>query len=377
MANPTILIAPDSFKGSLSALQFCQITEQALKTKLPNATIVSRPLSDGGEGFAQTFIAAGLAESRKIWCSNPLGRKVKAEFGWIATQKTAIIEMAQAAGITLIQPEDLNPLQTHTLGVGQIIKAAIELGAETIILGLGGSATNDGGVGALQALDIDFFTKENQTAGLGGQALKNITRIGDIPTRLNSINWILACDVDNPLLGEHGATTVYGPQKGVTDKNQQQLEQGLGNLANLIEQKTGTKVAEQAGAGAAGGMAACFMGLLDAEMRPGFDIINEMLELDYLFEQKQFDYVITGEGKMDNQTAFGKLPLRIAQLAKQHQAKTIGVCGYLADSIDNFPEFDSIFSIIPYPTDQMTAMRFAPQFLDNTIKSVAGLLKSD
>lgn len=371
---PTYLIAPDSFKGSISAIQFCEIAQQVISKKQPSAKILCRPLSDGGEGFVDAFIYAGLAEEHKLWCSNPLGRKVKAKFAWMPESKTAIVEMAQASGLPLLRPDDRNPLQTHTTGTGQIIQAAIELGAKKIILGLGGSATNDGGVGALKALGIPFTNSQDKAIGLGGQALSTIDQIGDIPSHLLEIEWVLACDVTNPLLGDLGATTVFGPQKGLTKAALPILEDGLQHLANKILNKTGKNVIDTPGAGAAGGMAAGFMGLLNAKTQPGFDLLNQQLKLESLFENNTIDTLITGEGKTDEQTAFGKLPLRIASLAKQHQCKTIGLCGHLATTTQALPDFDALFSIIPKPMDEFTAIQHTPILLAHTLESVIGLL---
>ena len=371
----TYLIAPDSFKGSISAISFCQIAQQVILQQHPNATVLTRPLSDGGEGFVEAFTHAGLAESRTIWCAGPLGRKVKAAFGWIPQSNTAIIEMAQASGLPLLRPEERNPLQTHTTGTGQLIQAAIDLGATKIILGLGGSATNDGGVGALKALGIPFLNAQGKDIGLGGQCLKDLHQIGNIPPALLEIDWLLACDVTNPLLGEHGATQIFGAQKGLTPQGLPILEEGLKNLADNITEKTAKSVKDKAGSGAAGGMAAGFMGLLNAQMQPGFDVLNARLGLEKLFEQHTIDYVVTGEGKIDQQTAFGKLPQRMAQLAKQHNpnCKTIGLCGHLASNTQELPAFDALFSIIPHPMDEYSAMQHTPRLLAQTLESIVGL----
>ncbi len=316
---PTYLIAPDDFKGSISAVQFCQIAQQIIAKKQPNATVLTRPLSDGGEGFVAAFIHAGFTESKTLWCSGPLGQKVKATFGWMPETHTAIIEMAQASGLTRLRPEDRNPLQTHTTGTGtgQMIQAAIDLGTKKIILGLGGSATNEGGVGALKALGIPFLTEQGKEIGLGGQALNRLHRIGKVPPLLLEIEWILACDVTNPLLGKQGAAHVFGSQKGLTPHTEPIIEKGLARLAEKIEQATQMKVQHCSGSGAAGGMAAGFMGLLNAKIHPGFEVLNNHLKLNQLFKQHTIDVLITGEGKIDTQTAHGKLPQRIARFAKQ------------------------------------------------------------
>ncbi len=371
----TYLIAPDSFKGSISATQFCQIAQHVIAKKQPRATVLTRPLSDGGEGFVAAFVHAGLAEAKTLWCSGPLGRKVKATFGWMPETQTAIIEMAQASGLTRLHPEERNPLQTHTTGTGQLIQAAIDLGAKKIILGLGGSATNDGGVGALKALGIPFLTKQDKEIGLGGQALNTLHRIGKIPPSLLEIEWILACDVTNPLLGEHGTTHVFGSQKGLTPHAEPILEQGLTCLAETIEHTTQVNVRHQVGSGAAGGMAAGFIGLLNARIQPGFEVLNTHLNLQQLFEQHTIDVLLTGEGKIDDQTAQGKLPQRIAHFAKQHNpnCKTIGLCGTLASNTDQLPEFDALFSILSQPMSEHTAIQHTPTLLAQTIHAITGL----
>jgi len=377
MAHPAplnILLAPDSFKGSLSALQFCEIAQQVIQDLHPTANVISRPMSDGGEGFVESFIFAGLAEKQTLWTSNALGRKTKAAFAWQAASKTAIIEMAQASGLPKIRPEERNPLQTHTRGTGQLIQAAIELGAQKIILGLGGSATNEGGIGALQALGIPLLNAKGREIGLGGQALSTIESIGDIPPALNKIEWLLACDVTNPLLGEQGATRVFGPQKGVNSRNYDALEKGLSHWAELIEAKTGIQVKDQAGAGAAGGMAAGFMGLLNAKVTPGFEVLKQTLELEALLTNTRFDLIITGEGKMDAQTRFGKLPLSVAELGLQHNTPTIAVCGSLQCSPTELPEFKALFSIMNQPMTEQEAFQNTPFLLKESLQNILKLL---
>ncbi|WP_029406664.1 glycerate kinase [Thiomicrorhabdus sp. Milos-T2] len=370
----SILLAPDSFKGSLDASQFCQIATQVIHSIEPNAEVFSRPMSDGGEGFVESFTYADAGEPKSIWVAGPLGKKVKASFAWQADSLTAIIEMAQASGITKVPRADLNPLNTHTYGTGQIIEAAIELGAKKIILGLGGSATNDGGAGALMALGIPLLDSEDKPINLGGSALKSLCKIGEIPPHLLDIEWEIACDVTNPLLGEDGATQVFGPQKGANEAQLEILETALTNYANVLEQHTQKAIHLEEGAGAAGGMAAGFMALLNAKLTPGFDVINATLKLDELLTNKQIDYIFTGEGRFDSQTRFGKLPLRMAELGHQHQVPTIGICGSLTCSVEELPEFKAIFSIVNKIMDEHEAMGNAPYLLQQTLLSVVPLL---
>lgn len=369
-----VLLAPDSFKGSLSAIEFCDIANRVIQSHHPQAQVISRPMSDGGEGFVDSFVFAGLAEKQTLWTSNALGRKTKAQFAWQEQTKTAMIEMAQASGLPGIRPEERNPLQTHTYGTGQIIQAALELGAKKIVLGLGGSATNDGGAGALQALGIALHDAQGKEINLGGQGLCNLAQIGDIPAHLLEVEWQLACDVTNPLLGEHGATAVFGPQKGVTEQNFDILENGLKNWAQAITAKTGKEIAEIPGSGAAGGMAAGFIGLLNAQVSPGFEILNQTLQLDTLLESQSIDWIITGEGRMDLQTRYGKLPMRIAEMGLKHKIPTIGICGTLQCAPEDLPEFQALFSILNAPMHEIEAFQQTPQMLHDTLSSLFRLI---
>lgn len=370
-----VLLAPDSFKGSLSAQQFCQIAEQEITQLYPDSQILAFPLSDGGEGFVDCFTSSGIAEAHSMWVAGPLGKKTKATFAWQADKQTAIIEMAQASGITKIPREDLNPLNTHSYGTGQLIQAAIELGAKKVILGLGGSATNDGGVGALMALGVKFHDVNDKPINLGGQALKDIHAIAEIPSHLLDIEWQIACDVTNPMLGNEGATAIFGPQKGATPQHLTLLESAMQNYADILQQHTNKPIHSEPGSGAAGAMAGGFMAILNAQLAPGFDLIEQTFELDHLIAEQQFDYIITGEGRFDEQTRFGKLPLRMAQLGAKHNTPTIGLCGSLLCSVETLPEFQSIFSIVNGVMVEQEAMMNAPYLLSQTMKSLTPLLK--
>jgi len=369
-----VLLAPDSFKGSLSAIQFCDIAKQVIQQSIPDSEVFSYPMSDGGEGFVDSFIYAGAAEQQSCWVANALGRKTKAIFAWQPESNTAIIEMAQASGLPKIRPEERNPMQTHSYGTGQLIQAALDLGAEKIVLGLGGSATNDGGSGALQALGIPLLDSNHNAIGLGGQSLTKLASIGEIPPHLHNIEWQLACDVTNPLLGENGATAVFGRQKGVNEHNFDILESGLKNWANLIENKTGMAIENKEGSGAAGGMAGGFMGLLNASVTPGFEVLNQTLKLEKVLTENSIDLIITGEGKMDSQTRFGKLPMRIAELGLSHQTPSIGVCGSLQCAPHELPEFKALFSIMNTPMSEMEAFQNTPYLLATCLTSIIQLL---
>ncbi|RUM90312.1 MAG: glycerate kinase [Thiomicrospira sp.] len=349
----TVLVAPDSFKGSLSAVNFCRIAEKVGQAHTDEIHILSRPMSDGGEGFVEALIYAGLAEVQKVVVQDPLGRATTAKFAWQPETKTAIVEMAQASGLPLLAAYERNPLKASTYGTGQLLNAAIDLGAEKIILGLGGSATNDGGVGALQSLGFAFLNDQGDPIELGGEALTSLSKIvkkspGLAEKKrksLDEIDWVIACDVSNPLLGEQGATAVFGPQKGVDKRSFAILENGLAKLADILKKDWHQDIKDLPGAGAAGGMAGSFVGLLNAQLVSGFDLLSELLQLEKLFQTHAIDLVITGEGKMDLQTQFGKLPNRIAELANRYQVPAVGVCGKLDASAADLTAFKDLRSI--------------------------------
>ncbi|AEG32332.1 glycerate kinase [Thiomicrospira cyclica] len=372
---PRILIAPDSFKGSLSAVDFCRISQQLIQQHWPEVAVISRPLSDGGEGFVDAFCYAGLAQSQSVETQDPLGRNVTAHYAWQASTQTAIVEMAQASGLPRLAPNERNPLHTSSYGAGLIIKAAIERGAQRIILGLGGSATNDGGVGALQALGIPCLDKQGRAISQGGGALQHLASIGEIPPHLQKIEWLIACDVTNPLTGPQGATAVYGPQKGLQPEQFTILENGLAHFADLVKQQFSRAILTQPGAGAAGGMAGGFIGILGAQTQNGFDLLAEATEFKQLFEQpnQPIDLVITGEGKLDAQTRHGKLPMRVAQLAQQHQVPTLALCGQLAVAPHELNEFLAIFSLVPGLVTETHALDNAPAWLEQRLYSALKL----
>lgn len=352
-----ILLAPDSFKGSLSAVEFCRIAEQLIQQHWPQIDVISRPLADGGEGFIDAIVYSGLAQRRTADSVDPLGRLIQADFAWQPTTRTAFIEMAQASGLPLLAPNERNPRLTSTFGTGLVIQAALNLGAQNIVVGLGGSATNDGGAGALQALGVELLNAQSQPISLGASGLTHLSHIANIPDRLKQINWRLACDVNNPLLGEQGATAIYGPQKGVNAENLAELEQALTIFAHRIQQRSGQDISTRPGGGAAGGMAAGFIGLLNATTESGFDLLAQATDFDALFEHK-IDWVITGEGKMDAQTLHGKLPMRVAQRAAQHKVPTLAICGQVEPSSSAaHPEFTAIYSLVNTTTTEQQAMQ--------------------
>lgn len=375
VSPPHFLIAPDSFKGSLSAVTFCEIAQSVILQRFPEAQVWLRPLSDGGEGFVESVVYAGLAKPQTVSTLDPLHRPIQARFAWQAQERTAFIEMAQASGLPLLTSTERNPLKTSSYGTGEVIQKAIQMGAKKIIIGLGGSATNDGGVGALQALGVPFYNHTGEKIDFrqtGAEGLLRLHKVGSVPEHLKSIEWVLAADVTNPLLGEKGATAVFAPQKGATEAMQSILEAGLGILAEKIAQKFQIQVANRPGSGAAGGFSAGFMGILQASLHPGFDLLSQALQLPQLIQHYPIQLVVTGEGRIDEQTLMGKLPFRLAKLVKTQSSQPpvcIGVCGQL--EVGALPYFDALYCIHPIEkreTDWKTLVSLTPERLEQTLQ---------
>jgi glycerate kinase len=335
--SQTWLIAPDSFKGSISAVSFCQQVRAVRDQLQLPVDLIERPMSDGGEGFVEAFLHAGLAEKIELEAQDPLGRPVKVIYGWQASTRTAFVEMAQASGLPRLTPGERDPMSASSYGTGQVLAHAINKGASSIVLGLGGSATNDGGLGALRALGFEFKDGLGQIITSPAH-LVNLAEVRFLPglvktvSELQSLDWLLACDVTNPLLGNNGATAVFGPQKGVTPETAGSLEAGLTRFAEVLNDTFGQEITHLAGAGAAGGMAGGFVGTLYARLVPGFDLLAERLELTSCLASKPICGVITGEGKLDAQSLQGKLPVAMAKLATDHQVPTYALCGRLEDT---------------------------------------------
>jgi glycerate kinase len=317
-----IVVAIDSFKGSLSAVQACETVARAIRSVLPQAQVVTRPMADGGEGTGSVLMAAAGGQWISRTVMGPLpDMKVEAGFVWLAEDKTAVVEMATAAGLQLLRPEQRNPLKTTTYGAGQLIKAAVDHGARRILLAIGGSATVDGGAGAAAALGWRFLAADGQEVGLGGGELGRISRIVSPDHDLNAAVEVL-CDVDNPLCGEHGAAHVYGPQKGATPEMVERLDAALAHLARVVKEQLGRDIAEAPGAGAAGGLAAGAMAFMDARLVCGVDAVMAQTRLQEAVVGA--DWVITGEGSFDEQSLRGKVVSGVLRVAKSAGAK-VGV----------------------------------------------------
>ena len=343
-----IVIAPDSFKESLTALEVAEAIEAGLKKVLPDAEYVKVPMADGGEGTVQSLVDATEGRLISAEVCAPLGNKVKAEFGLSGDGRTAIIEMAAASGLHLVPPEARNPLRTTSYGTGELICAALDEGVEKIIVGIGGSATNDGGAGMLQALGALLLDAHHQPIGAGGGCLQDLAAIdlSGLDKRLAGVEIVVACDVDNPMCGEKGASAVFGPQKGATPEMVQALDSGLQHFADIAARDLGLDIQSPAGAGAAGGMGGGVLLLPDARLQAGVKIVMEAVGLAEKVQDA--DLVITGEGRMDAQSVHGKTPIGVAHTAKAFGKPVIAIVGCLREDYEVVyaQGIDAVFPII-------------------------------
>ena len=326
-----VVVAIDSFKGSLSSMEAGQAIAEGVKRVYQHAEVVVRPLADGGEGTVEALVEGmgGVFVTKEV--TGPLGEKVEAVYGMIESKddlsKTAIIEMSAAAGITLVPEERRNPLNTTTYGVGELILDAIERGCRHFIVGIGGSATNDGGVGMLQALGYDFVTREGKPISYGGNGLRELASIKEtnVHPTLKECTFKVACDVTNPLCGENGSSAIFGPQKGATPEMVQELDQLLLHYAELSKSINSYADRFYPGTGAAGGMGFAFLTYTNATLESGIQIVITETKLEELIATA--DVVVTGEGRLDGQTALGKAPIGVAALAKKYQKKVLAFAG--------------------------------------------------
>ena len=336
-----VLIAIDSMKGSLSSIEGGKAIADGVRRAIPDAICDVRPLADGGEGTLDALVAGLGGELREITVTGPAGKPVEAVYGIIG--KTAVIEMARAAGIPLVSGVDKNPLLTTTYGVGEIIADAIANGARKFIVGIGGSATNDGGAGMLQALGFKFLDEKNRELGRGGAALKNLKSIDKtrVKAELSDCVFKIACDVTNPLLGPDGASAVYGPQKGATPEMVAELDEALGVYASVADGD-----ANFPGAGAAGGLGFAFKTFLGGELKSGVQLVLD--ETGFEDRVRDADIVVTGEGRLDGQTIMGKAPIGVARTAKKYGKKVIAFSGCVTDDAKkvNAHGIDAFFPIL-------------------------------
>lgn len=372
-----IIIAPDSFKESLTAMQVAEAIEQGFSEIFPQAEYIKLPMADGGEGTVESMVAATGGELVNVEVTGPLGAPVNAFYGWMGDGETAVIEMAAASGLHLVAPEQRNPLITTSYGTGELILAALNHGARKIILGIGGSATNDGGAGMMQALGVQLSDQQGKALTVGGAALAQLVDIDlrQLDDRLAQTDILAACDVDNPLCGAKGASAVFGPQKGATPERVQQLDAALQHYGEKIEQVTGKSVINVAGAGAAGGMGAALFGLLNARLQPGIEIVTEALKLAAAVQKA--DLVITGEGRIDSQTIYGKTPVGVARVAKRFDIPVIAIAGSMAPDYEVVHQhgLDAVFSVLNHIQTLPEALEEASDNIRITARNVAAVWK--
>ncbi|GER89435.1 glycerate kinase [Dictyobacter vulcani] len=348
-----ILIAPQSLKGSLSAAEAGAAIALGVHSIFPTATISTIPIADGGEGTVQALVDATHGEVRSQTVTGPLGQPVTALYGLLGDGQRAVIEMAASSGLPLLSPEQRDPLSATTYGVGELITAALNEGRRHFILGIGGSATNDGGAGMAQALGAELLDAQGQSLSAGGAALADVASISieKMDPRLQACRFEVACDVNNPLCGPTGASAIYGPQKGATPEMVVQLDAALAHYAYIIQRDLKKSVSAIPGAGAAGGLGAGTLAFLNAELRPGAQIVLEALHLDEYM--KSADLVITAEGQIDEQTAYGKSVGAIAALAKQYGVPVLALAGSLGKEYKGIYEL-GIDALAVLPTGPMS-----------------------
>lgn len=371
------VLAPDSFKESMTAKEVCQAMENGIRKVLPDAKIISVPMSDGGEGTMDSLIDATNGQKYAVKVTEPLGTPVTAHYGILGDQKTAIIEMAEASGLSYVPQDKRTPAtikKTTTFGTGELINAALKHDVTRVIIGLGGSSTNDGGSGMAQAIGVKFFDHNDHeiTQKLGGGDLKQITRIDtiDINPKIKKTKFLLASDVTNPLTGTNGASYVFGPQKGADQATAKELDENLSHYAKII----GQNIAQTPGSGAAGGLGAGLLAFTHAKIYPGVKLVaNEV----HLAEKiKEADYVFTGEGGTDFQTQFGKTPYGVAQIAKKYDVPVISLAGYIGKGIDHLYDkgFTAIFGILAKAKNIDQALKDGPQNVERTTENVVRLI---
>ncbi len=372
-----IIVAPDSFKGSVSALAAAQAMKQGILSVFPDAEVIKVPIADGGEGTVDALVTATTGRTIRAEVTGPLGETLQAYWGILGDGETAIIEMAAASGLPLVPKEKRDPRITTTYGTGQLLAAALDNGIRKIIIGIGGSATNDGGAGMARALGARFLDAAGKELLNGGAALAKLASIdlSGLDPRLKDCTIQVACDVDNPLCGPRGASAIYGPQKGATPEMVAELDKALAHYANIAQATTGKDVAGRPGSGAAGGLGAGLLFFSKAALRPGVEIVMEATRFADLVAHA--DLVITGEGLTDFQTAHGKAPVGIARVAKQHQVPVICLSGGLGEGADDVYDqgIDGLMSIVPQPMLLEECMRQGEVLIESATARLCRLIK--
>lgn len=371
------VVAPDSFKESMTAKEVCNAMEKGIKEADSAAEVIKVPMADGGEGTVDSLVDATQGQRVIVEVTGPLGNKISAYYGILGNGTTAVIEMAKASGLEIVEKKKRNPMITTTFGTGELIRDALDHNVKEIIIGLGGSSTNDGGSGMAQALGAKLLDQNNHQIPFGGGNLDKLDKIdiSNLDSRLQDVKIILASDVTNPLIGKDGASRVFGPQKGATPEMVEKLENNLQHYAEIVKRDLNKDVASLSGAGAAGGLGAGLMAFTTCEMRRGVDLAIEVTKLEEKI--RDADYVFTGEGGTDFQTKFGKTPYGVAKLGKKYHKPVISLAGYLGEGIDSLYSegFTAIFGIIPGACDLSTALKNGPSNVARTTENIVRLLK--
>lgn len=372
-----IVIAPDSYKESLSAADVAQAIRRGFREVFPDAQYACVPMADGGEGTVEAMVSATQGNVLSAQVTGPLGKPVTARWGISGDGNTAFIEMAEASGLALVPETQRNPLLTTSRGTGDLILQALAYGVRVIIIGIGGSATNDGGAGMLQALGARLLDASGNDIGNGGGCLANLHHIdlSALDKRLAQCAIRVACDVTNPLLGERGASRVFGPQKGATEAMIQTLDRALAHFAGVIENTLGVDITPVAGGGAAGGMGAALMAFLHAELRSGSEIIADALNLETYI--RDCTLVVTGEGRLDSQSINGKVPVGVARIARKYSKPVIGIAGSLTADVGVVHQhgIDAVFSVLTSAVTLEQALKNAADNIYRASRNIAATLR--
>jgi glycerate 2-kinase len=370
-----IVIAPNAFKECLSAPDVAEAIAQGVKCSCPDAEIIKVPLADGGDGTAEALVAARGGQMINMTASDPLMRPVDVQYGLFDNGQAAVIEMAIASGLWRLNDDEKNPLKTTTYGTGEMIRDALERGVRTMVVGIGGSATTDAGIGMANALGYKFLDANGNTLPPTGESMNAVTHIdsSNVHPAVSEATFLVASDVTNPLLGVEGAALVYGPQKGATPDMVETLEQGLSNIEKRWYEDMGVRIGDMPGGGAAGGLGAGLAAFCGAEIRSGFDLVADYAKLDDALDGASL--VITGEGKIDASTQFGKVPAGVVKRAKMKCVPVIGLAGAVSSSSASLESqgMMAVFSIVPGPIDLQEAMNRAEEFLQQTTKQVINI----
>ncbi len=373
-----IVLAPDSFKESMTAKEVCEAMERGIKKGNPKATCIHVPMADGGEGTMQSLVDATGGTVHTVMVTGPLGDQVEAAYGISGDGGTGVLEMASASGIHLVPPVQRNPLVTTTYGTGELIRACLDHGVSRLLIGIGGSATNDGGAGVVQALGGRLLDAEGKELAVGGGDLGRLASfdLSGLDFRLQHVEVEVACDVTNPLCGKTGASHVFGPQKGATPEMVEQLDRNLRNYAGVIKQQLGKDITDYPGAGAAGGLGGGLMVFLNGTLKKGIELVIDYTGLEE--KVRMADMVWTGEGGMDYQTQYGKTPLGVAMVGKKHGKPVIALAGRIGDGIEVLHDqgIDAIFGIVPGAVTLAEALDNGQLNVERTSENIVRLMIS-